>query len=123
MYHLGQSDDADKYIQLANERQTEWPTVAAGLAWEIATRRPSSPYQKAQAIVYARAAALATNHQNPEVLDSLAAAQAAIGQYAEAATTANQAVTIAEKRGLMVLASRIRERVKLYESGQPFIRP
>ena len=81
-----------------------------------AARSPS----KNAALVFARR--LNRGEQDPDAntLDTLAVAQAASGRYQAAVQTALRAAQRAEIAGSERLASRIRSRAALYESGRPF---
>ncbi len=67
----------------------------------------------------ARAVELAGTNQ-VGVLDTLAAAYAEAGRFAEATATARQAVAAAEAQGQAELAEQIRQRLTLYGSSQPY---
>ena len=58
--------------------------------------------------------------QRPQLLDTLAAAQAESGEFAAAAATARKAEDAAKGAGQTVLAQKIAERRKLYEEGKPY---
>ena len=60
-------------------------------------------------------------NQRPELLDTLAAAYAANGQFNNAVQTASQAVEIAKEHGKIDLADRINNRLKLYQSNRNLI--
>ena len=51
---------------------------------------------------------------NPNILDTLAAAHAASGDYVSAATIAGQAIALAEQQGDDMLAVEIHRRLELY---------
>jgi Arc/MetJ-type ribon-helix-helix transcriptional regulator len=53
-------------------------------------------------------------------LDTLAAAYAEAGRYADAAEAARRAVAAAESQNDAQLATRIRARLKWYESDKPY---
>jgi spermidine synthase len=53
-------------------------------------------------------------------LDTLAAAYAAAGRFAEAVAAAERAVPLAESGGQAELARRIQSRLELYRAGRPY---
>ncbi len=59
--------------------------------------------------------------EDPEALDTLAAALAENGQYTEAVRAARQALEAATRQHDRQLAESIRERIALYEAGHPIV--
>jgi hypothetical protein len=53
-------------------------------------------------------------------LDTLAAAHAENGSFAEAAREARTALALAAQQGNEALAAALRSRIALYETGRPF---
>ena len=74
----------------------------------------------AEAVRLARRASLLTGEADPSVLDTLATALAAQGDYPAAVEVADRAVTLAEEVGDAALAAEIRGHRELFRSGQPF---
>jgi tetratricopeptide (TPR) repeat protein len=68
---------------------------ANNLAWLLATVPDSSLRDPTAAIRWAEACASATNHRDPGILDSLAAAYAEAGQFSDAVTWQARAVELA----------------------------
>ena len=60
---------------------------------------------------------------DPGVLDTLAVACAASGDFARALEVAGQAQTLAEERGQSKLADEIRKRIALYREERPWQGP
>lgn len=91
---------------------------AAG--WILATsvddrlRRPKEALQLAQKAVHL------TERRDPAVLDTLAAAYAAGGEFQQAVTTAKQALSLATAGKKNELAGQIRERLAYYRQGRPY---
>jgi protein O-mannosyl-transferase len=73
----------------------------------------------AQAVQLAQRAAELSGHTNALVLDSLAAAYAEAGRFAEAVETVGNAARIANAAGQTNLAVQLAERVKLYQAQRP----
>ena len=120
---LGKPAEADAEYQSALGISTGWPAVATGAAWNLATHPDAAMRHGPESLLYAREADRATRHQNPETLDALAAAFAAVGRFPDAVAAARAAVAVAEGRGQTVLADQLRDRLKLYEAGKPYIQP
>lgn len=67
----------------------------------------------------AQHAAEISGGQDPAILDTLAAAYAEAGRYADAAATARRAQGLAVEQHNPSLAEMLRTRVTLYEGGAP----
>ena len=72
-----------------------------------------------EAIRLATQACQITKRQNTEMLDTLAAAYAEAGQFAEAVPTAQKAIALAQAAGQPDLAARLQAELKQYEAGLP----
>jgi tetratricopeptide (TPR) repeat protein len=68
---------------------------ANNLAWLLATVPDSSLRNATEAIRWAEACASATNHRDPGILDSLAAAYAEAGRFSEAVEWQTRVVELA----------------------------
>ena len=90
------------------------------LAWTLATSAEASVRDGAAAIPLALQAVKLTAGQQPAILDTLGAAQAEAGQFAEAIETAERARALASSQNNTTLAEGIRARIRLYEAGTPF---
>ena len=61
-----------------------------------------------------------TGGRSPGILDTLAAALAAVGRFAEAARVAGEVASMAQRSGAVSLAASIRSRAALYERGKAY---
>ena len=93
----------------------------AGLAWVRAVAADPAVRQPEEAIRLGERAASVSNRKDPAVLDALAAAYAAAGQFDKATATAREAMELADALSLQALWVDIRSRAKLYEQQQPYI--
>ena len=87
-----------------------------GLAWVLATSRDDSLRDAPEALRLARRAAGLSGHADVDVLDTLAAAHAASGDFAEALRWQQRAIELAPADRRPPLE----ERLVLYRSGRPF---
>ena len=71
-----------------------------------------------QAVEWAERLIRAIGPDNPQALDTLAAAYAAAGRFPEATSTARRAAEIADRWGMTTLATEIRGRLALYNAGR-----
>jgi tetratricopeptide (TPR) repeat protein len=93
----------------------DYPQALAGLAWIEATSTDRSLRNPEDAIHLAERAAAATRRRDLTVLDALAAAYAAAGRFDEAVHATEEAADLAQAQGRLDLATRFRERGKLYK--------
>ena len=112
----------------------DWPEPINGLAWLLATHHDPALRDPQDAITLARHAAEVTSHKDSSVLDTLAAAYAAAGQFEQAVTTAAQALELetatsdaqlalelATATSNAQLAHEIADRLALYQQGKPYL--
>ncbi len=95
-------------------------SATLGVAWLLATAPEPGIRNGREALSLAESANSLTSAEDPNVLDTLAAAYAEDNQFARAAALASQAMNLAAAQGNTDLASAIRERVRLYKSGKPY---
>lgn len=118
MIGLGRNHEAIPYFRQALAARPQWPEVANDLAWLLATDNAADPNQIQEAIGLAQEAADQTHRKNPKVLDTLAAALAAAGQFDQALQTAQEALDLAHASA-DPLAGDIQSHLALYRRGKP----
>jgi protein O-mannosyl-transferase len=91
------------------------------LAWLLATCPDAEIRDGHRAVDLALKAERLTGGTNPEVLDGLAAAYAAAGQFSEALETAGRGIELARKQGNRALLESIGSRLRLYQAGRPYL--
>jgi tetratricopeptide (TPR) repeat protein len=99
------------------------PTLASavlGVAWIRATAADASMRNGAEAVSLARSASNLAPANDPDALDTLAAAYAESGQFSQAADAASRALALATARGNAQQAEAIRARIELYKASKPF---
>ena len=92
----------------------------AFLARTLAACDDAAVRNGAQAVAAAEQANALTDGQQPFVLDVLAMAYAEAGRFDDARQTAAKALDLATAANLPGMASGIRQRLQLYQAGQPF---
>jgi Tfp pilus assembly protein PilF len=117
---LGKYEAAIKNFNKALELKPDYTDALNNLAWLLATSENPSYENPAMAIELAKRACELTNFKNPSMLDTLAAAYAADGNFDEAVKTAQQAINIARTKREIKLADEIEGRLKLYQSKQRY---
>ncbi len=90
------------------------------LAWVLATTTNNTLRNGAEAVALAKRAAELTNRKNAAVLDTLAAAHAETGAFAEAVEVAQRALQIATAAGNENLAAQIRAHMESYRLNKPW---
>ena len=103
--------------------EPDWYIGWATLAWTLATNADKSVRKPRQAIEYALRASELSEDVHPVVLDALAAAYAADGQYERGIETAERAIQIARSAGQLGLVRRIESRLAYYRRGEPYTVP
>lgn len=98
--------------------QPDWIPAVANLAWMLATTSSDSLRDVDQARALAEHAALLSNRRNAGVLDVLAAAQAAAGDFDQAMRTCDEALALTPEEPL---ASAVRQRRGLYRQHRPYV--
>ena len=86
-------------------------------AWRLATSTDPLARDGALAVELAQQAVAATRRKDPQMLDTLAAAYAEVGQFAKAGEIQKEAITLLESEETK---QEYAARLKLYESGFPY---
>ena len=137
---LADSRDAAAWAQLASIRlrqeqhaeaircfrqalglRPDWPSALDSLAWLLATVPNSDLRDAAQAVQLAERACQLEGNPHPKRLDTLAAAYAAAGRFADAVRTAERAEQLARSGQQDRLAAGIAQRLKAYRAGRPLV--
>jgi len=90
------------------------------LAWLLATCSEPSLRNGSKAVELARQTEQLSGGNQPDVLDTLAAAYAEAGQFGEAVETAKRALNLNATQNNKPLADALQMRLKLYEANSPF---
>ena len=107
------------YYQALQLRPADSATLNA-LAWLRATHPTATYRDGGEAVVLARQAVELSQGKEAALLDTLAAAYAEAGRFAEAVETAKQALALSTSRNDTTLVETIRARIKLYEANSPY---
>lgn len=118
----GRADEAIEQYRIILENRPGFVPSLSGLSWLLATHPDSALRNGGEAVALAERA-LQSGGRGPNVLNTLAAAYAAVGRFEEAAATASEAIGLAEKVGQARLAGQIRTRLELYEKQKPWREP
>ena len=116
----GQPRPAAQALREAMRLRADWPAAMGALAWLQVTQSDPEVYNPREALRLASRAAELSARGDVAILDALAAAQAAAGEFDEAARTADAAATLAAVSAPH-LTRDIRARVAHYQKRQPLI--
>jgi Tfp pilus assembly protein PilF len=120
LLHSGKAKEARDEYQKALRLDPQWLARCNRQAWVLATHPDPKKQDSAKALVLAEELCTATDYQQPQLLDTLAAAYAAAGRFSKAASTAGRALELARSAKLEALCSPLELRLKLYQGGQPY---
>jgi tetratricopeptide (TPR) repeat protein len=112
-------DAAAEYAQALRYRPDDVHLLNR-LSWILATARDDGARDGARALAFARRAVELTRRQDADSLDSLAAALAEQGAFADAEAAAREAARLAAAKGNGQFAAALAHRAGLYSRGQRF---
>ena len=116
----GNAKEAISHYRQALRLRPNWPEVMNELAWILATHADPQIRNGPDAVRLAERACELTQYKLPTLLDTLAAAYAELGQFAEAVKTAEKAIKLAQAAGQKKLAEDIQGRLELYKAKRPY---
>lgn len=116
----GDATSAISHLQEAVRLDPDWPPALNNLAWILATQPDEKFRNGPEAMRLAMRAVILTGKNNPNTMDTLAAAYAETGRFKDAVLTADCAIQNASAAGQTNLAAEIKSRLKLYQSQQPY---
>lgn len=117
----GHDAEAITHLRSAIDQNPGWPEPWNALAWLFSTSPDPQVRNPEEALLLAARAVELTNRRDPKVLDTLAAAQAAAGQYALAAGTAQEALALIPDGRDAVFAAQVRDRLQRYRRGVAYV--
>ena len=117
---MGRTRDAIEQYRHVLRLKPEWATAASSLAWILATDKSKENRNGIEAVRWALVACAGERGNNPECLDTLAAAYAEAGDFEKAVKTAEESLNLAQARGDSALSKDVLQRLQLYRSAKPF---
>ncbi len=120
---LGDIDDALDHFREAIRLDPDWVAPRFGAAWALATDSDSTLRDPEEAIRLAESAAELSDWRDAIVLDVLAAAYAAAGDFDRAVLVGEEAYWLAVAAGQESLARTVDGHVQLYKRGRPYRQP
>ena len=119
-FFQGESGRALGYFKKALESDPDMTSTLANTAWIMATAADDTLRDAATALQHASRAAELSKRGDPSILQVLAGAQAAAGEFDQAVATAIEAVKLARAKGNEGLAESIEAMQRLFEQKQPY---
>lgn len=123
LHATGHTAEARQKFAAARQTSPGWVQETVDRSWEMSTSWNPRALLPAESLRLARLTVAAVGENDPGVLDVLAAALAASGQYTEAEKVAKRAVEIATSGRHAALAKEIDGRRELYARNQPYRQP
>jgi protein O-mannosyl-transferase len=119
LFKNGQTKEAIDCWQQTLEIQPDLTNIRNNLAWLLATTPEASLRNGAKATAEAEQANRTSGGADPGILRTLAAAYAEAGRYGDATATARRGLEFAVSQKNDSLTAKLRQEIKLYESGTP----
>jgi tetratricopeptide (TPR) repeat protein len=98
----------------------DWAEALGNLAWILATHAGATAEDAAQSVAYAQKAIALQPKPDAAAYDTLAAAYALAGRFADAVKSAEEALRLAQASGDKSRAGEIERRCRLYKSGRRY---
>ena len=116
----GSLSEVIAHFQKAIEIKPDYPEALNNLAWALATAPQASLRDGAKAVALARRAIQLAGGNDPDMLDTLAAAYAEAGRFEEAKQSATKAVELARSAGRPADLAQLSNELQLYSAGLPY---
>jgi tetratricopeptide (TPR) repeat protein len=119
----GRGQESIAALREAVRLAPEWPEALNNLAWALATSPDATLRDGREAVTLAERACTLTDYKLANVLDTLGAAYAETGRFADASRTAAMAVERASALGQQELVEQIARRRDAYDARRPYHEP
>jgi Flp pilus assembly protein TadD len=117
----GKTSEAVTHFEEAFRLSPDSFDVMNDLAWLLAASKETTIHNPDRAIKLAQRACELTDYKEPDLLDTLAAAYAAAGDFSKAIETAKKALELCQSPEQNTLKEEIEGRLVLYKAGKPYI--
>ncbi|MCF7972832.1 MAG: fused MFS/spermidine synthase [Phycisphaerae bacterium] len=126
-FYLGQlcvlvnrNEEAVGHFRKAIDIKPDWAAPLNSLAWRLAVHSNAPYYDPGEAVTLALKACQLSNRQEPNLLDTLAAAYAANGQFDRAVAVVKEGLELAESLDMPDIAEQLTQRLNLFLSKQAY---
>jgi tetratricopeptide (TPR) repeat protein len=127
-YHLGQVlvqrgkiNEAVTHFEKALQLKPDWAEPMNAMAWCLAVNEKTAVHNPDKAVKLARQACELTNYKEPELLDTLAIAYAATGDFDKAVETAQKALELCQSSEKEAVKEQIKSWLVLFKNKKPYI--
>jgi superkiller protein 3 len=117
----GKIDEAIAHFEWVLKIKPDWVGPMNNIAWFLAASEKTTAHNPDKAVRFAQRACELTNYKNPGLLDTLAVAYAAAGDFSKAIETAEEALELCRTPEQNTLKKEIENRLVLYKAGKPYI--
>ena len=117
----GLMTEAVELLKKAERIDPESPELLNNLAWILAANPDRRAHNPAEAVEYAERAAKASKRKLPGILDTLAVAHAAAGDFTNALAVCKEALELAEAQTNTALKAKLLMRANMFAEGRPWI--
>ena len=119
----GEPVEALKHLRIIISIDPDSAKALNLMAWIFATDHDAKNRNSSEAVRLAKKACELTSYERLELVDTLAAAYAAAGDFNQAVTIQERALRSARETQYEDLIKELQERLNLYKSGKPYIEP
>ena len=120
LYTQGNTEEAIEHWKQAIHFEPDLSEALNNLAWIMAAHEDDKFRDPPQALQYAQKACELTEFKNPDLLDTLSAAYAAVGNFDKAVETAERALKLYRDLEEEKKADDMQHRLELFRQGQPY---
>jgi len=127
-YHLGQVlvqrgevNEAVIHFEKALQLKPEWVEPMNAMAWCLAVNEKTAVRNPGKAVKLAHRACELTNFKEPALLDTLAVAYAAAGDFDKAVETAQKALGVCQSSEQEAVKEQIKSQLVLFKNKKPYI--
>ena len=124
-FHLGNAfqklqniPQAVVHFRTAMQMRPTWMLPANNLAWILATNRQHQDAK--EAVKISESICREPTNRTPSALSTLAVAYAASSNFDKAISANQQAIKLAEQRGMVSLLEKLKNRSELFRNEQPY---
>jgi tetratricopeptide (TPR) repeat protein len=117
----GKINEAVTHFEKALHLKPDWAELMNSLAWIFAVDKSTEIHNPDRAVSLSLRACELTNYKEPEILDTLAVAYAAAGDFDKAVETAQKALGLCQSPEQKTLKKEIESRLVLFKNKKPYI--
>jgi spermidine synthase len=116
----GRHKEAITALKNALQIKPDWAEPMNNLAWILASSGEKGLRKPHEALMLAEKACELTNHNRPDMLDTLAVAYAANERFSEAVETAEKVLKLIRSPGQTQIIEDIQDRLRLFKEGKQY---